>query len=133
MWKAVQNPSEDCNLTARKLPMVLCAAENCTDYNQIFFFVYFSINKIKTNFMTVKFCLMKNQDYSNSYKEKIFGINFWKSANKQETRTNEILLYHISTKRKPYQMEDFEKVFLLQKKLWLMFEELSTTLKKTLM
>ena len=50
--------------------MVLCAAENCTDYNQIFFFVYFSINKIKTNFMTVKFCLMKNQDYSNSYEEK---------------------------------------------------------------
>ena len=86
--------------------MVFGAAENCTDYNQIFFFVYFSINKIKTNFMTVKFCLMKNQDYSNSYKEKIFDINFWKSANKQETRTNEILLYHISTKRKPYQIED---------------------------
>ena len=50
--------------------MVLCAAENCTDYNQIFFFVYFSINKIKTNFMTVKFCLMKNQDTQTPTKKK---------------------------------------------------------------
>ena len=56
--------------------------------------------------MTVKFCLMKNQDYWYSYKEKIFGSNFWKIANKHETRTNEILLYHISTKRKLYQIED---------------------------